>query len=178
MNEYTPQANTPQRYVYVIQSGDGPIKIGVAVDPEARRLGLQVGNPYPLTIRALIGCLDDSGAFAIEAALHRHFADVRMVGEWFDAAPEDVYGLIDLAFTLVGRMVSVQQYDLPPSVARYTKAMNARAMCAQYLKANPDAINMSARQLAATIGIGKTVAAEVMREYNQEVFSSNGNGHS
>mgnify|MGYP001188999109 CR=1 FL=1 len=59
----------------------------------------------------------------------------------------------------------------------YSKNMSARDVARAYIEANPDALNMSVRQLAAEVGIGKTVAAEVMREYNQETFSSNGNGH-
>ena len=60
----------------------------------------------------------------------------------------------------------------------YSKNMSAREIARAYIEANPDALKLSVRQFADAAGLGKTVAAEVMREYNQEVFSSNGNGHS
>ena len=59
----------------------------------------------------------------------------------------------------------------------YSKNMSARDVARAFIEENPDALNMSVRQFASAAGIGKTVAAEVMREYNQETFSSNGNGH-
>ena len=65
----------------------------------------------------------------------------------------------------------------PVSGGGYSKNMSARDVARAYIEANPDALNMSVRQFASAAGIGKTVAAEVMREYNQETFSSNGNGH-
>lgn len=59
----------------------------------------------------------------------------------------------------------------------YTKNMSARDIVLQYIQENPDALNMSARQLASATGISKSVANEVKKEYLTGIFSNNGNGH-
>lgn len=59
----------------------------------------------------------------------------------------------------------------------YSKNMSAREAVWQYLEDNPDALNMSVRDLAAAAGIGKTVAAEVRNQFvEKRRFSSNGHG--
>lgn len=69
--------------VYFIRAGtDGPVKIGVAIDPEARRAELQVGNHLDLTIIRVI-----DGGRAHEAWLHRQFIHARNGGEWFCFEP-------------------------------------------------------------------------------------------
>jgi len=55
--------------------------------------------------------------------------------------------------------------------------MSARDVARAYIEANPNALKLSVRQFADEVGIGKTVAAEVMAEYREGAFSSNGNGH-
>jgi len=59
----------------------------------------------------------------------------------------------------------------------YSKNMSAREIARAYIEANPDALKLSVRQFADAAGLGKTVAAEVMAEYREGAFSSNGNGH-
>lgn len=58
----------------------------------------------------------------------------------------------------------------------YSKNMSAREIMWQYLEDNPDAVELSVRDLAAAAGIGKTVAAEVRNEFLDRRFSSNGHG--
>jgi len=74
----------PERQcVYFIQSGDdgGPIKIGRAVNPLERLLGLQVGNPHRLQV---IACTKPMRfAAALELCLHMQFNTYRLRGEWF-----------------------------------------------------------------------------------------------
>ena len=72
--------------MYFIRCGeDGPIKIGLVKDGNiSRRLSaLQGGNHRPLVVIAYT-----HGTRATELALHRQFAAVRVVNEWFDATPE------------------------------------------------------------------------------------------
>lgn len=177
MNEYTSQPQDSKCYVYLIQSGDGPVKIGVATDPQFRRNELQTGNPYPLTIRMLIECATSSGAYEVESAFHRAFADARLLGEWFDVSPEQVAEIFVLAGAIKRNVVNVEPFALPASArTSYTKNMEARAVARQYLEDNPDALELSVRQFADAAGIGKTVAAEVMGEYKTRGFSSNGHG--
>lgn len=59
----------------------------------------------------------------------------------------------------------------------YTKRMDARDKARMHIEENPDSLNMSVRDFAAEIGIGKTVAGEVMAAYRARTPSSNGNGH-
>lgn len=66
--------------VYFIQQDfpRGPVKIGHAVDPYVRVVGIQNGNAKPLK---LLGT--QPGGVAREAQLHKRFAEYRMQGEWF-----------------------------------------------------------------------------------------------
>jgi hypothetical protein len=79
--------------VYFIQAGkDGPIKIGVADDPEQRRNDMQTGNHAELTLLAIA-----PGGVAYERELHSLFADWRIRGEWFDSAAPGLTDLISRA---------------------------------------------------------------------------------
>lgn len=69
--------------VYLIRAGDGPIKIGVAIDPQKRLSEIQVGNPLKLELLASV-----PGDQNTERLLHRKFSAHRMSGEWFSPEPE------------------------------------------------------------------------------------------
>lgn len=74
--------------VYFIQQGlDGPIKIGLARNPDARRDQLQTGHAEHLYLRAV-----RRGEADLERWLHARFAEGRLRGEWFRA---DTPGLDD-----------------------------------------------------------------------------------
>jgi hypothetical protein len=67
-------------YAYVIRAGDnGPIKIGKAMDPEARRGELQTGSFLPLTILHVL-----PGYGQTEKDLQHRLKDSCIGGEWFD----------------------------------------------------------------------------------------------
>lgn len=69
--------------VYFIQSGSGgPIKIGLAIEPERRLSELQTGNPHELTLRASV-----KGGRVAERKYHRSFSEFHIRGEWFEPAP-------------------------------------------------------------------------------------------
>jgi len=78
--------------VYFIRSGArGPVKIGYTrKDPSARLADLQTGSPVRLR---LLGFMP--GAPADERSLHRRFASLRLLGEWFHPSREllDALGL-------------------------------------------------------------------------------------
>lgn len=89
------QNYTPQRPVlplkraysvdlYMIQSGDGPIKIGISAAPARRLKDLQTAHPYPLKIV----CLVKGGGAELEAHYHERFAAHRLHGEWFEPHEE------------------------------------------------------------------------------------------
>jgi hypothetical protein len=69
--------------VYFIGRGeDGPIKIGIAHDPEKRRIDLQVAVPEELYILAAF-----RGDIAVERMLHAIFEPDHIRGEWFRRSP-------------------------------------------------------------------------------------------
>jgi len=68
-----------EQFVYVIQVGnDGPVKVGIATDPQARLEQLQTANPFPLRLLATF-----SGGASLEREIHKRLAIHRMNGEWF-----------------------------------------------------------------------------------------------
>ena len=82
------------RWVYFIASDDGPIKIGVAINPQSRLKGLQTSHPSQLRILALT-----TGGTQQESAYHRQFGAHRLTGEWFNPAPEIIAEIERLAPT-------------------------------------------------------------------------------
>lgn len=81
MEEYKKFRNN--QLVYFIGSATGPIKIGIAIDPEARLKGLQTASPEKLYI--LTTC---SGGLKQEQAYHNRFSKHRLEGEWFERHPD------------------------------------------------------------------------------------------
>ncbi|MGW3303983.1 GIY-YIG nuclease family protein [Streptomyces rubiginosohelvolus] len=75
--------------VYLIGSPESPlVKIGWTDNPERRLRDLQTGSPVPLQLLTAF-----EGNAELEGALHAHFADQRMHGEWF-ALGEDPLGVV------------------------------------------------------------------------------------
>lgn len=71
------------QFVYFIGAETGPIKIGIAVNPENRLKGLQTSHHEKLAILATV-----SGDLDTEKAYHRRFKRYRIKGEWFERCPE------------------------------------------------------------------------------------------
>ena len=91
-NAHYEWATERQRYVYFIAGETGPVKIGVAVDPQKRLSGLQTSHPIPLAILAVT-----PGSVQVEREYHQRFAAHRVRGEWFTRAPEIVAEIERLA---------------------------------------------------------------------------------
>lgn len=72
--------------VYVMQHELGPVKIGIAKDPEGRLSDLQVSCPYEIHIKKTKGV---QNAHEVEQYLHSHFRKYHMRGEWFDIPKRD-----------------------------------------------------------------------------------------
>lgn len=78
-------------YVYFIQAGvEGPIKIGIAGDPDARLRNLQVAHHEELTLLA-----ECPGGTELEADLHERFAEGCIRGEWFRVDTPGLLALIE-----------------------------------------------------------------------------------
>jgi len=72
-----------QRHIYFIGGEDGPIKIGIAVNPSARLKELQTGHPARLSVLATV-----LGPDSLEGDYHVRFAEHRLEGEWFARHPD------------------------------------------------------------------------------------------
>lgn len=72
-------------WVYVVGAeGQRPVKIGHTGNVVNRIQNLQVGNPWPLELRAAY-----RGGRVLEQRLHSQFAALRLTGEWFDFGDQD-----------------------------------------------------------------------------------------
>lgn len=86
----------PRYVVYVIQAGDGAVKIGVAKNAWVRMAALQTGNAVPLSLIYYLTCPAMKVAYRIEHILHKRYARYRLSGEWFNVTPKRV--LKDIGF--------------------------------------------------------------------------------
>lgn len=73
-------------FVYLVVEGvSGPCKIGLAESVSSRCSTLQTGNPRQLEVHDYV---PHSNAALLEQALHHHFRDFHVRGEWFDITPD------------------------------------------------------------------------------------------
>jgi len=80
-------------WVYFILGEDtGRCKIGHARDVERRLRGFQTGSSEELTIYGVIPAVNP---FAMEKAIHKRFAELRIRGEWFTITDE-LIGFVDM----------------------------------------------------------------------------------
>lgn len=93
--------------VYFIQcnGADGPVKIGIAVDPQRRLSELRIGCPYPMELLATAVVED---ADLAERRLHMRFAARRIHGEWFECHPQ----LLEIARAIAREAVMDKVGDL------------------------------------------------------------------
>lgn len=75
------------KFLYAIQEAvNGPIKIGVAVDPKKRLQDLSTGNPRRLLF---LGARELSrDAEVAEHEIRQRFQAFQLTGEWYEAAGE------------------------------------------------------------------------------------------
>lgn len=89
-------------FVYVVQSGeDGPVKIGSARKPSARKDSLQTANWQELHLRAVVPV---SSCAYVEKVAHTLADRHNIRGEWFDLEPLQAIEIIISAAVLGGRM--------------------------------------------------------------------------
>ena len=72
-------------FIYFIQQGDGPVKIGHTNNIKKRLESLQIGNPELLLLRISMGPMSKKLAQRTEKLIHRRFADNSIRGEWYKA---------------------------------------------------------------------------------------------
>lgn len=70
----------PETRIYLLRCRpNGPVKVGVAIDVQARIRSLQTGNPDQLHL-----ITEFPGTPGEEASVHHHLRKERVRGEWFD----------------------------------------------------------------------------------------------
>lgn len=70
--------------LYVIQSEEGILKVGITQDIKRRYGGLVSGNPLRLNLAHIV-LFERGGARDMERAMHKALAPYRVTGEWFKA---------------------------------------------------------------------------------------------
>ena len=95
--QVTQATEDPESRVYLIGGADSNVaKIGTSGDVVARLRGLQNGSPVRLYVLATA-----LGDWTLERALHRHFENHRLHGEWFDFGTADRVTAFGLAVALL-----------------------------------------------------------------------------
>lgn len=69
-------------YVYVIENENHKVKIGMTVNPEKRISVLETQGGYKIISKYISPSIKRCSR--LENELHKHFAESRSVGEWFD----------------------------------------------------------------------------------------------
>lgn len=86
--------NDPQQLYIIGASRDGPLKIGISVNPETRRRELQTGHPNRLHIYWRV---PNTHAAVVEDIAHRILDRWRLAGEWFDVSIERAMAAVMVA---------------------------------------------------------------------------------
>jgi len=73
---------------------NNPIKIGVAVDPLSRFSEIQVSNFIPLKLFDHFWMAGRAVTLRVERAVHQHFDEHRVRGEWFQISIENAASAI------------------------------------------------------------------------------------
>lgn len=94
-----------QNYIYLIGSDDGPLKVGVSVNPGSRVRTLQGAHPHELRV---MQTWRSDHARAIETAAHIALREFRVRGEWFNTTE-------DVARSLIERLMNQKAVALPDS---------------------------------------------------------------
>ncbi len=82
--------------VYIISEGKrGPVKVGVANNPNVRIRELQSGNPKRLSLANWWKMPDRATAFAVEKEILNEMSPYRLIGEWIDADEFGICGLVE-----------------------------------------------------------------------------------
>jgi predicted GIY-YIG superfamily endonuclease len=90
------------KFVYVIGTATGPLKIGIANDPRSRLASIQSGSYVKLLVQYFIAALP-SDALRIERAAHKALSKHRLSGEWFNVSCETAKAAILKAARAVAR---------------------------------------------------------------------------
>lgn len=161
-------------YVYFISAGYSPIKIGISDNPTSRLSELQTAHYKRLKLLFTIECQSRDLAFKIEKSFHRWYEEVKLINEWFNVSPrkirDDIQLLVSLGKSITDVIQHVSDKDIETEEERRVvraRQSNASARVEEYLAVNPEAVSMTARELADVIDVGKTTVADVLKARNE-----------
>ncbi len=86
-----------QVFIYAIGRPQGPVKIGVSSNPQARVGQIQTGCPFKVTLLHSAALPNRGEAEAQESIIHGVYEDRRIIGEWFKMDREIATEAIDCA---------------------------------------------------------------------------------
>lgn len=158
-------------YVYLIQAESGPVKIGIATDPNRRLSELQTANYELLTLLYRLECNSLTDAQQLETVLHRRYAQQRIRGEWFDSDPINIIEDIEMAIGIaqIFKRVFVERVEETITTqSSFSKMSNAREAILSHLDAHPEDVSMPVRALAEKIGVGKSTVYSVLKEFKEQ----------
>lgn len=105
--------------IYVIGGATGPLKVGIANDPESRRTTLQRSSPEPLTVLYSGQASSRQAAYQIETRAHRILRAHHNHAEWFNVSQQMAIDAIVLAsFELEIQLLHLVD---PRSRSRFTR---------------------------------------------------------
>lgn len=85
-----------EKHIYIFKSETGECKIGVSNNVNKRRSTIEMqGGKRIVDVFYTTKCFN---AYEIESALHRYYADKRLVGEWFDVNYNEAISILEKEF--------------------------------------------------------------------------------
>lgn len=125
----TSQVPDTGRFSIYFAGAVGKVKIGCSSRPTDRILSVGEWIPYPITMLAIM-----PGSYALEAALHRMFAEEWSHGEWFDASLR----LLDFIEKVrLGLPVEIINRELSIEADRRRKAISDKKCIARWKRRLP-----------------------------------------
>lgn len=128
----SPRPRSPS-CIYVIQDGNGRVKIGISADPIARRDNLQTASASRLKLVYVAAAKSDD-AFAVERASHRLLSQYRHEGEWFDISPDVAVAAISAASYRVGDPIQSIPLDKVETVTRLAELTDSAGSASPALR--------------------------------------------
>lgn len=98
--------------IYVMASGDGPVKIGVTRQITSRVSTLCAASPYPITVAYM--AFTDDDPFLLETYVHHLLAAKRLNAEWFDVGAAEAIATIKAAARNLG--ATLTEKDIPANL--------------------------------------------------------------
>lgn len=71
-----------QKILYIFESQNGLIKIGISKKPKVRSREIEVNSGFKIKRQAMLGPI--TNPYYIETIIHQHFKKNRVIGEWFN----------------------------------------------------------------------------------------------